>query len=217
MDNDANSSLNNLVNLLKGKDELLVKEASESLNVSEEEVIEMAKILQEKDIMKIHYTVVGDIILKKSENYPKDNVDNNLASSTKDSSKSRIDDMLNDIRAKIFEKKYGRPRDKGQAALEYMIMLAISLGAFTMVLYVVSTLIASATSQIGVNSAFRAMEEIKEAADFIYVHGHPSKIQLTVYIPTNIYNISFFADKSINARLDVPPAYTDIYSVVRGK
>lgn len=106
--------------------------------------------------------------------------------------------------------------DKAQSSLEYMVMLALSLSIFTMILYVVSTLISSASTQLSIDATFRAVEEIREAADFVYIHGVPSRVKINVYFPPNVYNVSIYANKVINARLDVTPNYTDIYSVVRG-
>lgn len=105
-------------------------------------------------------------------------------------------------------------RSKAQSSLEYVIMLAISLGVFTAILYVINTMISGSTSQIGVDSAYRAVEEIKQGVDFTYVHGDPSKTQVTIYIPPNINSISI-SGKEINLRLDVNPSYTDVYAIAR--
>jgi hypothetical protein len=108
--------------------------------------------------------------------------------------------------------------EKSQASLEYIIMLAISLGVFTAILYVVNTMIAGSSSQVGTDSAFRAVEEIKEGVDFVYIHGDPSKTQVTIYIPPNIQSISIdsgVSNREINIRLDVYPSYTDVYAIAR--
>ena len=106
---------------------------------------------------------------------------------------------------------------KAQASLEYMVMLAISLAVFASILYVTNNLIATSSSQIGVDSAFRAALKIRESADFIYVHGHPSKTQVNVYIPPNIENVTIDNNNSINVRIAMGSYYTDIYEVTKGK
>ncbi|MFH0861364.1 MAG: hypothetical protein V1921_09200 [Candidatus Altiarchaeota archaeon] len=213
MDGDFKSSLNNLMELFSDKEEVSLKDASSSLSLQEQDILEMGKILQEKGIIKIHYTVVGDIMLQKGENFSKEEVREDIAA-TPENNKGQLDDILKEIRMKIFEKRYGK--SKGQSSLEYMIMLGIALGAFTLVLYVVGTLMSSTSSQINVGSSAWATEQIREAADFVYVHGHPSKIQISVYFPSDTYNVSVYADKVIESRLDIPPDHTDVYSVVRG-
>jgi len=106
--------------------------------------------------------------------------------------------------------------NKAQASLEYMIMLALSLGIFAAILYVVSSLVSTSSVQIGVDSAVRASNRMKEAADFIYVHGHPSKTQINVYIPPNIEGVSIIDNKTINLKVAMRESYTDIYSIAKG-
>lgn len=103
----------------------------------------------------------------------------------------------------------------GQASIEYMVMLAISLGIFAAILYVTNALITSSITQIGADAAFRAVQGIKEASDFIYTHGHPSKTQINVRIPANIENISI-QNKVVRISISSGLSYTDIYDVTKG-
>ena len=93
-------------------------------------------------------------------------------------------------------------------------MLAISLGVFTAILYVINSMVASSSAQIGTDAAYRAVEELKEGVDFTYVHGDPSKTQASIYIPPNVQGISV-DDHEINIRLDMYPRYTDVYTLAR--
>ena len=105
----------------------------------------------------------------------------------------------------------------GQASIEYMVMLAISLMIFSAVLYITSVLITTSSIQVGVDAAYRGVERLKSAADFVYVHGHPSRTEVNVYIPPNIENLSIMGDNnSIRARVAIGQAYTDIYGVTKG-
>jgi uncharacterized protein (UPF0333 family) len=109
-------------------------------------------------------------------------------------------------------------KSKGQASLEYMIMLALSLMIFSAVIYVTSVLISSSSTQVGVDSANKAVEKIKSACDFIYVHGHPSRTEINVYIPPNIENLTVLdTNNSIKASVSVGETFTDIYGVTKGK
>ncbi len=103
----------------------------------------------------------------------------------------------------------------GQASLEYMIMLAMSLAIFSAILYVISTLISGSGAQVGINSAYLAVSRIKEAADMVYVHGHPSKVQINVYVPQNIEDVTV-SGNLVNLRVAMGSAFTDVYSVTRG-
>ncbi len=94
-------------------------------------------------------------------------------------------------------------------------MIAISLGIFAAILYVSTFLISTSTTQVGVDSAFRAVENIREAADFIYIHGHPSKIQREVRIPQSVDYLNI-SENVIRLRINSDPSHTDIYEVAKG-
>ncbi|VVB51105.1 Uncharacterised protein [uncultured archaeon] len=108
----------------------------------------------------------------------------------------------------------GRIR-RGQASLEYMVMLSLSLAIFAAILYVTGNLITSSSSHIGLDASYRAVQRIGEAADFIYVHGHPSKTRINVYVPPNIENVSVVGFRYVNMRIAVGDSYTDVYVVPR--
>jgi len=106
----------------------------------------------------------------------------------------------------------------GQSSLEYMIMLALALAVFTIILVASTQLITGSSSQISVEAAQRGVFEIKEAADFVYVHGHPSKLRIKVYVPPNVKEsgIELENNKTVYISLDSPPNQTDVYAVTRG-
>jgi uncharacterized protein (UPF0333 family) len=113
------------------------------------------------------------------------------------------------------KKKIYCGKKKGQASLEYMVMLAISLGIFAGILYVSTFLISTSTSQVGVDSGFRAVQTIREASDFIYIHGHPSKIQTQVRIPNNVEEVEI-SEQIVRVRIANYDSYTDIYEITKG-
>lgn len=106
---------------------------------------------------------------------------------------------------------------RGQASLEYMIMLALSLVVFSTILYVTGTLISTSSVQVGVDASARAVNKMREAADFIFIHGHPSRTKINVYIPPSIEEIAILgSNNSIRARVSIGHTYTDIYQVTKG-
>lgn len=103
---------------------------------------------------------------------------------------------------------------RGQVSLEYMTMLGLSLIIFAAVLYVATFLISTSGMQVDVDTAYRAVQGIRESADFIYVHGHPSKIPAEINIPPNVESISI-EDKVVRIRLFVGGSFTDVYAVTK--
>jgi uncharacterized protein (UPF0333 family) len=105
-------------------------------------------------------------------------------------------------------------KNKAQVSLEYMTMLGLSLIIFAGVLYVANTMLSTSRPQIDVDTAYRAVQGIRESADFIYVHGHPSKIQSNIHIPSNVELLSIH-DKVVTIRLSVGESFTDVYAVTK--
>ena len=77
---------------------------------------------------------------------------------------------------------------------------------------------------MGVDASFRAVNHIRESADFIYIHGYPSKTQINVYIPPYVENVSIVSDNCINIRVSIPgegqdveDSVTDIHGITRGR
>lgn len=109
-------------------------------------------------------------------------------------------------------------KNKAQVSLEYMVILGITLAILVAVLLVVNNMLNSSTQQIGASSTYSAMESVREGADFIYVTGHPSKIQKSVYIPDGVQ--TKIKERLILFQFSVSGAgqnsHTDIYAVSKG-
>jgi len=95
-------------------------------------------------------------------------------------------------------------------------MLALSLMVFSAIMFVTSQLIATSSIQVGVDSTYRGVQKLRDAADFIYVHGNPSRTEVNVYIPPNIESMYLVNNNSIVASIGVGDEYTNIYGVTRG-
>jgi hypothetical protein len=95
-----------------------------------------------------------------------------------------------------------------------MTMLGLSLIIFAAVLYIATFLMSTSNMQIDVDTAYRAVQGIRESADFIYVHGYPSKIQSGVNLPANVEDVSV-NEKVARVRLSVGRSFTDVYAVTK--
>ena len=94
-------------------------------------------------------------------------------------------------------------------------MLGLSLLILGAIMFIVTTLMNTSETQIGINSVCRAVQGIKEASDFVYVSGYPSRIKKMIYVPDNIENITL-RGRLIKMRVPVEDAYTDIYAITKG-
>jgi uncharacterized protein (UPF0333 family) len=96
-----------------------------------------------------------------------------------------------------------------------MIMLALSLIIFAAIITFSMSMLSGVRSQMASDSAYKAVEEMTESADFIYVHGHPSKIRRNVRIPSNVENITLQGNL-IKITVSTGQYNTDIYDIAKG-
>ena len=106
-------------------------------------------------------------------------------------------------------------KNKAQSSLEYMVMLALSLIIFAAIITFSMTMLSGVRSQMASDSAFKAVEDIKESADFIYVHGDPSKIRSSIRIPSNVENITI-EGSLIMISISSGQSTTDVYDISKG-
>ena len=109
--------------------------------------------------------------------------------------------------------------NKGQAAMEYMTMIGISLLILMGLLVVVNVMTTSASNQMNMNTAHDAVNKLAEAADFVYIHGHPTTITIYANIPENVLDGSgntYIGNRTINLGIGLGSEINDIYSVTKG-
>jgi uncharacterized protein (UPF0333 family) len=101
---------------------------------------------------------------------------------------------------------------KGQAAVEYLVLTGFTM-LFLMILLVASyTRMSASEKQIDMNSAEKAVNRMKEAVDFVYIHGHPTKLTISVYLPKDIDpDNSFIANSTINLAMRSASTHTDVW------
>ncbi len=59
---------------------------------------------------------------------------------------------------------------------------------------------------------------MKEAVDFAYIHGYPTKLTISVYLPPDLDGTrSFIDNKTINLAINVAGEYTDVWRSTRGE
>jgi hypothetical protein len=102
--------------------------------------------------------------------------------------------------------------------MEYLVLTGFTLLILSILLVAAYTKMSSSEIQIDMNSAERAVLEMKRAADFAYIHGHPTKLTIDVYLPSNIESAySFMGNSTINLAMDVGGVHTDVWRSTLGE
>lgn len=101
--------------------------------------------------------------------------------------------------------------------MEYLVLTGFSLLILMILLVSAYTRVSDTERQIGTSSLERTVLKIVEAADFVYIHGHPTKLEISVYLPGGIDDKnSFFSNKTINFAMGVDGTHTDVWHSTRG-
>lgn len=102
--------------------------------------------------------------------------------------------------------------------MEYLVLTGFTMLILSILLVAAYTKMSSSEIEIDVNSAERAVLEMKRAADFVYIQGHPTKLTIDVYLPSNIDSAhSFIGNSTINLAMTVGGDYTDVWRSTRGE
>jgi hypothetical protein len=99
---------------------------------------------------------------------------------------------------------------RGQVAIEYMIVVSFALMViipYALYLQDVST---SFARDNDLSMASNDVQRIGQTADWVYSQGPPSKMQLTLSIPSGVEDITF-VNKTMTWRMRVGSGYSDIY------
>ena len=106
---------------------------------------------------------------------------------------------------------------KSQAAMEYLTLTGLSMLILLILLVAVYERMSRSEKSLDLDSAERAAFRLKEAADFVYIHGHPTKLTIPVYLPGDIESDhSYIANNTINIAMRISGAYTDVWKPTRG-
>jgi len=102
--------------------------------------------------------------------------------------------------------------------MEYLVLTGFTMLILMVLLVAAYNRVSSSEKQIGIDTAERAVSRIKEAADFVYIHGHPTKLTITVYFPGDVEEGHSFMDNgTINLAVDVLGSHTDVWKSTRGE
>jgi len=83
-----------------------------------------------------------------------------------------------------------QPRRRGQASIEYLIILGFTFLMLIPLIYLFYTQQNSFQSDVAASQADKVVQKIADAADAVYYLGEPSQQTLLLNYPDNILNIT---------------------------
>jgi hypothetical protein len=99
---------------------------------------------------------------------------------------------------------------KGQVATEYLIVVAFALLVIIPYALYLQGVTLDFARDNDLSVASNDVQRIGQTADWVFSQGPPSKMVLSVTIPSGVENISFVG-RTMNWRMEVGSGHSDIY------
>lgn len=101
---------------------------------------------------------------------------------------------------------------RAQTALEYLMVFSFSLLLISILSIQVYDFMYRGKTDIYISDAQKAVNQIAESADIVFVHGPPSKITTQIYIPQNVKEI-IIQNRTIIFVLETKSGKNDVFSI----
>ena len=97
-------------------------------------------------------------------------------------------------------------------------MIGVSLMIITTLLWVANQMTLAAEHQMSTNTAAQAVDRLKVEADFVYIHGHPTRTTVHVKVPPGVDgDATYINGQTINIGMEVGgDGHNDLYAVTKG-
>lgn len=98
---------------------------------------------------------------------------------------------------------------KAQAAMEYMMIMAISMLILVPLFAVVSSYTSNSKTELRISALEDSVENLADTAEMVYSQGHPAKMTTDFYVPEGIVYTDL-AEHRISARAQTTAGPTDL-------
>ena len=103
---------------------------------------------------------------------------------------------------------------KGQAAIEYMMIISISMVILVPLMFIVNSYISGSRDEMKIRSMEDSIDSLGESAEMIYFQGYPAKMTMKFYVPERAKNATLDGNL-IWIKLGTDSGYTDIVTTTQ--
>ncbi|MFH0835533.1 MAG: hypothetical protein V1834_00020 [Candidatus Micrarchaeota archaeon] len=104
---------------------------------------------------------------------------------------------------------------KGQAAVEYLAILTVSLAILLPLWLFVTSVNSSTQDDLRVGFAKQLVSRIADASDLVLVQGPPAQFIVKIDVPSGVSAITL-QNNEVNVRLERPYGVTDVFASTSG-
>ena len=104
--------------------------------------------------------------------------------------------------------------NKGQAAIEYMMIISISLILLIPLFSLVNSYTARGKDELKIRALEDSVDSLSEAVDMVYFQGYPAKMSVSFYIPESVL-ITNVTGNLIRVRLRTSSGIMDVTTLTQ--
>ncbi len=101
---------------------------------------------------------------------------------------------------------------KGQAAVEYMIIIGIAMAILVPLFVILNSYTYETRSDLKIRALEDSMDSIAESSNMVYFQGYPAKMSVNLYVPEGVV-MTNVSDNLFRVRVRYGNGYTDIVSM----
>lgn len=103
---------------------------------------------------------------------------------------------------------------KAQAAIEYMMIISISLVILIPLFFLVNSYISSSKDELKIRALEDGVDSLAEASDMVYFQGYPAKMSISMYIPDGVQSATV-SGNLIRVNVRTSSGITDIIALTQ--
>ncbi len=105
---------------------------------------------------------------------------------------------------------------EAQAAFEYMVIVGLVLAFLLPIWAYIASLQQQTSTQLSISYAKNAADIIADTADLVFSQGAPAKVEVRIYIPKNVENVSII-NNTIDFKILIDSTLSDISATSSAK
>jgi len=103
----------------------------------------------------------------------------------------------------------GKSRALGQAAIEYMMIISITLVIMIPLLFLVNSYMSQGKDELKIRALEDSVDSLAEVSDMVYFQGYPAKMTVNFYVPEGVTTTNV-SESLIRVKLRTSSGFQDI-------
>ncbi len=102
----------------------------------------------------------------------------------------------------------------GQAAIEYMMIISITMIILVPLLFLVNSYMSYGKDELKISALEDSVQSLAEASDMVYFQGYPARMSVSFYVPESVTSAEA-EDNLISVRIRTSSGTTDVIAITQ--